>query len=99
MHKQHEGRSQLELASLNRGPLKCKPFLSGKAVASKLFAVRAAQLAEVNSALSQVKYATLLYFVVYGERGIGKLSLLDAATAATIGDQVENFDQYDLSIT
>ena len=39
-----------------------------------------------------------MHFVAYGERGIGKSSLLDAAAAAATGDQVEHLDSYDFMV-
>jgi hypothetical protein len=78
--------------------VKFNPFRPGKAVTPDLFAGRVAQLIEINKSLSQTKHSNAMHFVAYGERGIGKSSLLDAAAAAATGDQVEHLDSYDFMV-
>jgi hypothetical protein len=78
--------------------VKFNPFRPGKAVTPDLFAGREAQLIEINKSLSQTRYSNSRHFVAYGERGIGKSSLLDAAAAAAAGDPVEHLDSYNFLV-
>jgi DNA-binding transcriptional ArsR family regulator len=55
-------------------------------------------LAEVNRALSQTKQGNAHHLVAFGERGIGKSSLLDAAAAAASGEALENLDTYNFVV-
>jgi biotin operon repressor len=78
--------------------MKYNPYRPGKAVTPELFAGRAHQLAEINKALRQTQQGNAQHLVAFGERGIGKSSLLDAAAAAASGEAVANLDTYDFLV-
>jgi DNA-binding transcriptional ArsR family regulator len=78
--------------------VKYNPYRPGKAVTPGLFAGRARQLAELNRALRQTKQGNAHHLVAFGERGIGKSSLLDAAAAAASGEAVDNLDAYNFVV-
>jgi len=78
--------------------MKYNPFRPGKAVTPELFAGRTDQLAVVNKALSQTRHGNAQHFVAFGERGIGKSSLLDAAAAAASGEAVDGLESYNFLV-
>jgi Cdc6-like AAA superfamily ATPase len=78
--------------------IRANPFRPGSPIASGMFVGRANELRRLEACLIQTKYQNPSNFMITGERGIGKSSLMNYVKAIAEGAlQVDSFDGQSLN--